>query len=147
MDTSKIPTGYAGPVVAWIEGEFAGEFDTLAAATACDDLQVAALERNGGPVQLFATAAPPALVIMDAVGGRFASHVIDDGQASGNVIVEGPGWALFNGCEIQRDDESSVFPDDDAAIAHVRKLAALGDPAAQIALAAHDTNAAGGADE
>jgi hypothetical protein len=29
------------------------------------------------------------------------------------------GWHVFNDCEIQRDDEAAMFPDDDAVLAHI----------------------------
>lgn len=46
-----------------------------------------------------------------------------------NRFAEREGWALFE-CdgtlEIQRDDEMAVFVDDDAALAHVQRLADAG---------------------
>lgn len=52
------------------------------------------------------------------------SHL--DMVATVNVFAESEGWAIFNGDEIQRDDEMSVFADDDAAIRWVTEMAERG---------------------
>ena len=51
--------------------------------------------------------------------------------------LEGPGWAVFNDDEIQRDDEAQTFPDDDAAHVHVLRCAREGDAIAKQAIAVH----------
>ncbi len=51
------------------------------------------------------------------------------------------GWDLFYTShgfwEIERDDDAARFEDDDAAIAHVKRLAGWGGEAAQLALGIH----------
>jgi hypothetical protein len=43
-----------------------------------------------------------------------------------NHFAQWEGWAIFNECTIQRDDELNVFASDDEAEAHVRALADAG---------------------
>lgn len=50
------------------------------------------------------------------------------------------GWMVFNGCEIQRDDETGLFATDDDAIEHVRRLAAEGSHTHMLAIDIHDSN-------
>lgn len=66
-----------------------------------------------------------------------------------NTACEQEGWAVFNDCEIQRDDELDAFASDDDAIAHVARLAMLGSQPHTLALALHYgwTDADGGSDD
>lgn len=57
-----------------------------------------------------------------------------------NQFAEKEGWAIFNGCEIQRDDELKFFVNDDAAIAHVRTLADRGSYLHATALTYHNAS-------
>ncbi len=43
-----------------------------------------------------------------------------------NDLAHSEGWAIFNECEIQKDDDFDSFDGDDAAIAHVERMAASG---------------------
>jgi hypothetical protein len=43
-----------------------------------------------------------------------------------NWFAQHEGWGIFNGGEIQRDDELNVFASDDDAIDFVRRLAEAG---------------------
>jgi hypothetical protein len=45
-----------------------------------------------------------------------------------NVWANKEGWGIFNGCEIQRIDEDAKFDSDEAALEHVQRLAAMGQP-------------------
>lgn len=79
--------------------------------------------------------------------GHYLTRIIKLGTRDGYVMVAGLGWAVFNGDDIQRDDETSppVFADDEAAVTHVRALAALGDPGAKLAIETHDAAQIAGA--
>jgi hypothetical protein len=58
------------------------------------------------------------------------------------TLADIEGWDLFEispgRWQIQRDDDADLLPDDAAALAHVRKWAALGSPVHVYALAKHD---------
>lgn len=54
------------------------------------------------------------------------------------ALAEAEGWAIFNGDEIQRDDEIDAFESDEAAETHVRTLAGLGSRLHQLAISIHD---------
>lgn len=43
-----------------------------------------------------------------------------------NHAAQAEGWGVFDGRDIQRDDEANVFASDDDAIEHVRRLADAG---------------------
>lgn len=79
-----------------------------------------------------------------ARGGHYLTKIIKAGKPADGpgryVMVAGLGWAVFDGDKIQRDDTADMpFSDDDAAITHVRALAALGDPGAKLAIERHDS--------
>lgn len=48
------------------------------------------------------------------------------------------GWCVFNGHEIQRDDQADVFSSDRAAVAYVKRQARRGRPEAIRALELHN---------
>jgi hypothetical protein len=54
-----------------------------------------------------------------------------------NTAAQAEGWGVFNGCEIQRDDDRDVFASDDEAIAHVRELADAGSAFHRAAIRLH----------
>jgi hypothetical protein len=61
---------------------------------------------------------------LNPMGERDRSH--DDLAAQINWFAESEGWAIFNGNQIQRDDELAKFETDEDAIAFVQRLADLG---------------------
>lgn len=58
-----------------------------------------------------------------------------------NYFADQEGWAIFEsderGLEIEMVDEYAKFPDDDAAIEHVRRLAEAGSKLHELALQIH----------
>jgi hypothetical protein len=63
-----------------------------------------------------------------------------------NRVCESEGWALFDvdgsgWCKIERNDEAAIFPDDDAALDHVRARAAGGSALHAQALRIHEMHA------
>jgi hypothetical protein len=54
-----------------------------------------------------------------------------------NWFAQHEGWGVFNGGEIQRDDEMGYFDSDDEAVEHVKRLAEGGSMLHQVALAQH----------
>lgn len=55
-------------------------------------------------------------------------------SAAADVVADAEGWGIFNGGEVQRDDEANTFASDDDARAYVERMAAAGSPVHAAAL-------------
>lgn len=51
-----------------------------------------------------------------------------------DAVADAEGWGIFNGGELQRDDEANTFASDDDARAYVERMAAAGSPVHAAAL-------------
>ena len=104
------------------------------------------LDTDEGTIVLYDGSADDAHTVFefeeDDHGPRSMGCLVNDWhrllQSGGDVAW---GWDLFDTShgfwEIGRDDGGAMFDDDDAAIAHVKGLAAEGSEAAQLALGIH----------
>jgi hypothetical protein len=59
--------------------------------------------------------------------GSFETDLGDEDLTEAiNVFAQHEGWGIFNGTELQRDDELNIFANDDDALAFVKRLADAG---------------------
>lgn len=55
-------------------------------------------------------------------------------RAAVDAVADAEGWGIFNGSDLQRDDEANTFASDDDARAYVERMAAAGSPVHAAAL-------------
>jgi hypothetical protein len=74
---------------------------------------------------------------MNRQGSFWTDNSGEDCAAQINWFAQHEGWGLFNGGEIQRDDELNIFANDIEAIEHVRRLSEAGSVLHKVALELH----------